>query len=155
MEYGGHLVSEDGYDGILKRPYREGLLVVGDAAGFVINTGSSIRGIDLAILSGLAAAEALLATSNPALAGSEYMKALERLQVLPTMKTVRGYRDLLNIERLYGPYPDFAADVMQGMYRVDGKVPPKMKKIITTALKQNKLSLWNLIKDGLKGVRSA
>jgi hypothetical protein len=44
---------------------------------------------------------------------------------------------------------------MQGMYRVDGKVPPKMKKIITTALKQNKLSLWNLIKDGLKGVRSA
>ncbi|HOB12026.1 MAG TPA: FAD-dependent oxidoreductase [Syntrophomonadaceae bacterium] len=155
VEYGGHLVSEDGYDGILKRPYREGLLVVGDAAGFVINTGSSIRGIDLAILSGLAAAEALLATSNPALAGSEYMKALERLQVLPTMKTVRGYRDLLNIERLYGPYPDFAADVMQGMYRVDGKVPPKMKKIITTALKQNKLSLWNLIKDGLKGVRSA
>ncbi len=60
VEYGAHLVSEEGYRGIPKKLYRDGFLMVGDAAGFVINTGYSIRGIDLAIVSGVAAARAII-----------------------------------------------------------------------------------------------
>jgi electron transfer flavoprotein-quinone oxidoreductase len=57
VEYGRHLVAEEGYRRIPKRLYREGFLVCGEAAGFFVNLGYTIRGIDLAVLSGLAAVD--------------------------------------------------------------------------------------------------
>ncbi|MBP2664982.1 MAG: GG-red-SF: geranylgeranyl reductase family protein [Firmicutes bacterium] len=41
VEYGAHLVPEVGYHAVPKTLYRDGLIVVGDAAGMVVNTGIS------------------------------------------------------------------------------------------------------------------
>jgi electron transfer flavoprotein-quinone oxidoreductase len=128
--------------------------MVGDAAGFVINTGSSIRGIDLAVLSGLAAARAIIAETDTAKVGPAYMKELNNVKLLPTMKSVDGYKDLLDIPRLYTNYPNLAGDVFAQLFTVDGQVPPSMKKGIKVLIKKNGLSFWQLIKDGFKGVKS-
>lgn len=154
IEYSAHLVSEDGYRGIPQKLYREGLLMVGDAAGFVINTGSSIRGIDLAVLSGLAAARAIIGETDTAKVGPAYMKELNNVKLLPTMKAVDGYKDLLDIPRLYTNYPNLAGDVFAQLFTVDGQVPPSMKKAIKSLIKKNGLSMWQLFKDGLRGGKS-
>lgn len=154
VEYEAHLVSEEGYRGIPKKLYKEGFLMIGDAAGFVINTGSSIRGIDLAVVSGVAAARAIIAEQEAAKVGPAYIKELKNTKLLPTMKAVDGYNDLLSIPRLYTTYPNLAADIFELLFTVDGDIPASMKKEVKSLMKANGLSVWQLIKDGLKGVKS-
>src|SRR5256886_11590853 len=54
VEYSAHLVPELGA-GMMPQLSSDGVLVVGDAAGFLINNGYTFRGVDLAIASGIAA----------------------------------------------------------------------------------------------------
>ena len=151
VEYGAHLVREEGYRGIPKKLYRDGLIVIGEAAGFVLNIGYTIRGIDLAIVSGVAAARAVISGKNP---GPEYLDELKRIKLLPTMKAVDGYFDLLEIPRMYAAYPKVATGVFNKMYTVGTDVPVSIKKGIWSVVKENKLSLWQLAKDGIRGFRS-
>lgn len=152
VEYGAHLVSEVGYRGVPKKLYRDGLLVIGDAAGFVINTGYTIRGIDLAIVSGVAAAQAILTDDDQP--GRHYLENLKRLDLFPTMKAADSYFELLEIPRIYNTYPQVAVDALHIMYSVDGHTPPPLKAGIKQVLKANKLSWWQLLKDGIRGWRA-
>lgn len=154
IEYSAHLVGEMGYRGIPKRLYKDGFLMVGDAAGFVINTGYSIRGIDLAIVSGVAAAQAILAESEVSKVGPRYLQELKELKLLPTMQAVDGYTDLLDIPRIYKNYPAMATDLAGFMYKVDGDTAPSLKKAIKPIMKRNGLSIWQLLKDGIRGYKS-
>lgn len=154
VEYGAHLVSEDGYRGIPKKLFRNGFLMVGDAAGFVINTGSSIRGTDLAILSGIAAARAIITEEDSAKVGSAYMQELNKVRLLSTMKALDGYKDLLDIPRIYTSYPGLAIDVFNQLFTVDGQVPGSAKKELMGLLKINGISFWQLLLDGLRGYKS-
>ncbi|MCE4620421.1 MAG: FAD-dependent oxidoreductase, partial [Desulfurococcales archaeon] len=52
MEYGAHMTIEGGLRFMPKKLYMPGLLVVGDAAGLLLNTGYTIRGVDYAVYSG-------------------------------------------------------------------------------------------------------
>ncbi len=151
VEYGAHLVREEGFRGIPKKIFRDGLLVIGEAAGFVVNIGYTIRGIDLAIVSGVAAARAVISGKNP---GPAYLDELKSIKLLPTMKAVDGYFDLLEIHRLYQTYPKVAAGVFNKMYSINGETPVSIKKSIWGVLKENGLSLWQLAKDGIRGYRS-
>jgi electron transfer flavoprotein-quinone oxidoreductase len=155
VEYSAHLVSEAGYRGIHPRLYREGFLMIGDAAGFVINTGYSIRGIDLAIVSGIAAARAVIAHGdNLAAVGPNYMQELIHLKLIPTMKAADGYFDILETPWIYDKLPNLANDVFNNLFTVNGEVPQRMKDTVMGAIKANGLSLWQLLKLGIKGVKS-
>ncbi|OPX84820.1 MAG: Electron transfer flavoprotein-ubiquinone oxidoreductase [Pelotomaculum sp. PtaB.Bin104] len=154
IEYSAHLVPETGFRGISKKLYREGFLIVGDAAGFVINTGYSIRGIDLAIVSGIAAARAVISASNGAETGPLYLKELHDMRLLPTMKAVDGFSDILETPWIYDKVPNLINDVFDSLFTVDGEVPISIKKSVMKLIKENGLSLWQLIKFGIKGVRS-
>jgi electron transfer flavoprotein-quinone oxidoreductase len=150
-EYGAHLVREAGYRGIPQRLYKEGLLVIGEAAGFVINVGYSIRGIDLAIVSGIAAARGILSEKEP---GPAYRAELEVLKLIPSMQAVDGYFSLLEIPRLYATYPKVAAEVFEALFKMEGEVPVSLKKQMAAILKENGVSLWQLMKDGIRGVKA-
>ena len=57
LEYGCHLVAEGGQ--VMQHDLvRPGLMVIGDAAGFTLNTGLTVRGMDLAAQSAISAARA-------------------------------------------------------------------------------------------------
>lgn len=154
VEYCAHLVVEEGYRGIHKNLYREGLLVIGEAAGFVVNVGFAVRGIDLAILSGLAAAKAIIAEANLANVGPAYMKELTNVKLLPIMKAYDGFTDAMSIANMYTTYTKVAADIFQNLHKVDGTVPESMKKQLFRVIRDNKLSPWQLFKDGLKGMKA-
>ncbi len=153
VEYGAHLVPEMGYHGIHKRLHREGMLVVGDAAQFGINTGLIIRGMDLAIVSGLAAARAILKSSSTAETGPLYMKQLEELLLLANERAYQNFHNIFDISRIFNGYPKLANDALQFMFTVDGKVPTPMIKGLLGAVKKH-ASFGQLAADGWKAFRS-
>jgi electron transfer flavoprotein-quinone oxidoreductase len=59
IEYNAHMIPEAGPK-MLTRPYTGGMLVAGDAAGHLLNNGYTFRGVDMAIVSGVAAAQTIL-----------------------------------------------------------------------------------------------
>ncbi|HWR05740.1 FAD-dependent oxidoreductase [Sporomusa sp.] len=149
VEYGAHLVPEAGLSGVPQKLYREGLIVVGDAAGFCMNTGTMIRGIDLAIVSGLAAAHAVLKAAGPAQSGQLYMQELQNLLLLPTMKVYENFHHILAIPRMVKEYPVLANDIFKLLFAVNGKLPEKMPKAMMNIVKQH-ISFRQLLADGWK-----
>jgi electron transfer flavoprotein-quinone oxidoreductase len=153
IEYGAHLVPELGYHGVPKKLYRDGLVMVGDAAGMVINTGTILRGIDLAIVSGVAAARAIIGSRDTGEIGPAYVQELEHLMLLPTMRLYKGFHELMSLPRMFTTYPNMANDMMKFMFAVDGKLPERMDKGMFGVLK-NHVTLGQLISDGWKGFKA-
>jgi len=153
VEYGAHLVPELGYHGIPQRLHREGFMVVGDAAQFGINTGLIIRGMDLAIVSGLAAARAILKSTNPSETGELYIKQLEELLVIANERAYQNFHNIFELSRIFSGYPKLANDAMKFMFTVDGKVPKPMVKGLMEAVKKH-ASFGQMAADGWKAYRS-
>jgi len=153
VEYGAHLVPEVGLSGMPKKLYRDGLVMVGDAAGIGINTGTIIRGIDLAIVSGLAAANAVIEAGDGAAVGPLYEKQLEKLALLPSMRLFAGWHKIMEIPRIFDEYPALANEAMKFMFTVDGKVPEKMTQALFKIMRRH-VTIGQLLADGWKGFRA-
>ena len=147
VEYGAHLVPEAGWKHVPQPLHRPGFLVVGDAAGLVINQGYTIRGMDLAVLSGVAAARAVLATADPDAIGPAYERELEAIGLTAAMQQFAGFPGLMDNPRLFSVYPALAADLFQTLYSVDGATPPPLRQGLWRTVRQN-TSLRDLVKDG-------
>lgn len=153
IEYGAHLVPESGWRGVPQQLYRPGLVVVGDAAGFVVNTGTILRGIDLAILSGIAAAQAIISTTAPETVGPAYVKELERLNVIPTMRLFAGWPEITQNPRMASAYPAMLNAMAEQMFAVNGDVPEKINTAMLRITKQH-VGIKNLLADGWKGFKA-
>ncbi|CVK19359.1 FAD-dependent oxidoreductase [Sporomusa sphaeroides] len=153
VEYSAHLVPEIGYHAMPEKLYRDGLLLVGDAAGMVVNTGTIIRGIDLAIVSGVAAAQAILKNENSSNVGPAYRKELETLELLATMKLYAKFHELMSNRRMVSTYPAMANDMLQVLFAVDGKLPERMDKAMLKVLKKH-VTFGQLLADGWKGFKA-
>lgn len=157
LEYGAHLVPEGGV-AMMPHLVMDGMLVAGDAAGLTINNGFVVRGMDLAIGSGLAAAETVLEArargdfSAPALDG--YRRRLEESFVMKDMRTYAGAPDFLENERLYTAYPEILTGLMQAIYQHDARPRPHLAPALLKILKENRVSLFDLARDGWKGARA-
>lgn len=94
VEWGAKTIPEGGYYSVPKRRHGDGLIIVGDAAGYV--EVSSLKGIHYAMHSGIMAArqifEALKAgdTSEAALAG--YTAAVDQSVIMKDLKARRNMR---------------------------------------------------------------
>lgn len=152
VEYGAHLVPERGYHGIPKQLAREGFVVVGDAAQFGINTGLIIRGMDLAIVSGLAAAKAIIAAKQPADVGALYGQQLDELLLTANQQAYKNFHGIFEIPRIFGAYPNLANDAMRFLFRVDGKAPKPMLKGLLETIKRH-VNFGRLAADGWKVYR--
>jgi len=153
VEYGAHLVPEVGYRGIPERLYRDGMVVIGDAARFGINTGLIIRGMDLAMISGLAAAQAILQAELPEAVGPFYMDKLEELMLLGEERAYKNFHQIFEIPHVFREIPKLANEAMQFLFTVDGKVPTPMVQGLMGVVKQN-MSLGQILADGWKVYRS-
>ena len=155
VEYTAHLIPEGGYDSFSEF-CGDGILVTGDAAGLCLNRGYTVRGMDYAIMSGIAAAE----TAEQALAKgiftkdflSMYTARLEHntLNDFKTLKNAHHY--MANSEHLFTTYPDLAINALQSMYKVDGGAAQGVVKTIVKGLP--KVKVFSVAKDAIKGVFS-
>lgn len=122
VEYGAHAIPEGGYRH-LAGPGVPGLLLAGDAAGFVLNTGATLRGMDLALASGALAgrtsAESIARDESPEACLGRYDRALRQSFVMKEMKAHRNAPDLLALKRIYDRYPSDMVRLAKDLFLVD------------------------------------
>lgn len=153
-EYSAHLVPEAGL-GMMPQLFGDGILVVGDAAGFVLNLGYIVRGMDFAIASGEAAAKAVMSAkaqgdySGNGLAA--YRKLLSESFVLKDLENYKKAPEFMDNRRLYETYPEFVTSFTSRMFTVDGAPPVHLFAKIFDHIRRNRLNAVKLAVDGLKG----
>jgi electron transfer flavoprotein-quinone oxidoreductase len=144
VEYSAHLIPEGG-NKPLPRPYGEGILVVGDAAGLALNMGITVRGMEFAMASGYMAAQTVKKAKQEgnfsASALAHYATLLQESFVLQDMETFRHSLEVLENPRMVGFYPQWVCKVMEEIFWI-GEGPKE--RISSTAWKGAKAGLLNL-----------
>ncbi len=79
VEYGARLTIEGGLAFMPEHLAYDGLVIVGDAAGFILNTGYTVRGVDYAVYSAKLAAEAIRKSLEAGDTSAEALRLYERL----------------------------------------------------------------------------
>src|SRR6202165_178292 len=156
VEYSAHMIPEGGW-AMLPKLSRGGLLVVGDAAGFVFAAGLFLEGMNFAIASGLAAA----ATAQEAHADKDfsaesmgrYRSKLEASFVLQDLKRFKRTPAFLNNERLMHMYPELLCQAAENVFRSDGKPRRKLGRTIYITMR-GKVALRTMLRDGWQAARA-
>jgi electron transfer flavoprotein-quinone oxidoreductase len=129
------------------------MIVVGDAAGLCYTNGINLEGINLAMTSGVLAAEtaieAIKAGDCTARMLSRYKKKLDETFVMKDMKKFSKTVDMMHVDRLYGTYPQILTGIMEKMYKVEG-IP--RTGILGLARRQaaKEVGIRNLVSDSIK-----
>ena len=154
-EHSAHLVPEGGYKAM---PQLGGIgyLIVGDAARMCMNLGYTIRGMDLAIESGMCAADAVniaLRDENMERVASLYERQIKNSWLHKDLKLYKNMPDFLaSNPRIFKEYPALVNNVMRDVFTVNGDgAVPMLKKLMGRV---GDVGLVTLIRDALKGVRS-
>jgi electron transfer flavoprotein-quinone oxidoreductase len=158
LEYGCHLTIEDGpamARGDLARP---GLLLVGDAAGFTLNTGLTVRGMDLAAGSAIAAAKTLVRALEQGDCGQAamdgYKRELDTMFVGADLKTYAKAPEFLDIPRMYKDYGELLAGIFHDAYRHDTTPKAHMRSTVMQAFKRSPIKLTALLRDGWTAMKA-
>ena len=154
-EYSAHLVPEGGFN-MLPELYRDGILVVGDAAGFVIDNGYTIRGMDMAVESARCAVETVLYAKRKddfsANALAAYKVALNESFVMKDLIKHKRAPQSMENRRMFGKYPLLADEIMRSFFVVDGSPNLGVLSKLSPVLKN--AGLLELVDDGIQKLRS-
>ena len=152
LEYSAHLIPEGGFKA-LPPLYTGGLMLAGDAAGLCYTNGINLEGINLAMTSGVLAAETAMEALNTndfsARLLSLYKKKLENSFVIKDMKTFKNAAGMMRLERLYQTYPKLLASIMEKIHRAGGPPRSKLLRLIRKEVLKE-VGLKNLIGDSFK-----
>ena len=156
-EYGCHLVAEGGM-AMVGEIAMDGLVVVGDAAGLTLNTGLTVRGMDLAVASAVAAATGIGSAldqgdvSKAGLAG--YREAFFTSSAGQDMLTYAKAPGFLEVQRMYQDYGELFGNMLYGAFNLDDKPREHLVKVAVKAFKKSPVKIRHLISDGLAGARA-
>jgi electron transfer flavoprotein-quinone oxidoreductase len=111
------------------RLHGDGYVVVGSAGGLLINNLLTLRGMDFAIVSGVMAARAIVGAHERGDFGAASLGAYPRLLRTTAMwRDWRTFKDayaVMDNDRLFDVYPEFAVDVMERMLIPSGRPSKK------------------------------
>jgi electron transfer flavoprotein-quinone oxidoreductase len=142
---------------MLSRPYTDGMVVAGDAAGHLLNNGYTFRGVDMAIQAGVAAAQTVLEARKKKDYSANSLKTFERKlhddPALKDMYTFHRVPTYLRNRRLYTTYPELVCAAAEAIYRVDGSGKKKISKELRLQTK-GRISTFTLIRDLIGGART-
>jgi Dehydrogenases (flavoproteins) len=138
VEYSAHVVPEGGFKA-MGRLYGDGILVAGDAAGFSMNIGITVRGMEYAMASGYYAAMTVLEAKKKndytAASLSAYAKRLDDSFVMADFKNFQQSLAALEYPPLFKHYPELATGIMRDLYEVPAgpkvRLYPAVKKYMT------------------------
>lgn len=147
LEYGAHLVPEGGPPEF-GRLVHDGLLLVGDAAGLTLNSGLTLRGMDLAAASAVSAARtisaALLAQDTSRQGLLPYLGHLADSDAGRDLKTFAQSPRVLENRRFYADYGRAVADVLGEVHRREGPKRP-LRRVLAGV--RGRVRLRDLLRD--------
>ena len=156
VEYDAHMIPEAGPK-MLTRPYTSGMIVAGDAAGHLLNNGYTFRGVDIAIQSGIAAAQTVLDARKRQDYSENTLRGFQtRLRTDPALKDMYTFNRVpayLRKSRLYSIYPELVCAAAEAIYRVDGTGKRKIFKELRAQAK-GRVSIFSLVRDMIGGART-
>jgi electron transfer flavoprotein-quinone oxidoreductase len=153
VEYSAHMVPHGGYRMIPTRLCYNGVLLVGDAAGFVMSNGLTINGMNYAIASGILAADAVVEAkvkndfSKRGLAS--YQSKVKQSYFYKSMKKMRKVDKILANSRLFTKYTEVITGGLKAILTENQEVKPKAFTAIRKSLKKNKVNIVRAALDAL------
>lgn len=156
VEHSGHMVPEGGYNMIPQYIF-DGCLLAGETAGFCMNLGYQVRGMDFAVASGRMAAEAACAAidaGDTSAAGlASYKQKLEDSFVIQDLRTFQAWPETMeHWDRMFTEYPTMVREIFNGLFCVDGKPQQHLAKRMMPIVK--KRGLLRLFKEIRKAVKA-
>lgn len=154
-EYLAHLIPEVKYEE-LPRPYGDGYMLLGDAAGFV--NFMYQEGSNLAITSGRLAAETAIAARDKGDYSAEtlslYSKKLEDSFVLKDLRDLRNAPSFFRTHReFFGTYPRMLNQAAKDFLTVDEASKKERRGEIFSMIRRGR-PLWRIGKDMLEAARA-
>jgi electron transfer flavoprotein-quinone oxidoreductase len=144
-EYSAHVIPEGGFSGISKL-YGNGIILTGDAAGFALNMGVTVRGMEFAIASGIKAAETIIQAkeandfSEKSLA--QYEARLKETFVLKDLQTCKDMPAFLDNESFFTFYPKCFPDLVEKVMWFDQGPKTGIGKTAWSQLKSSGMMSW-------------
>jgi electron transfer flavoprotein-quinone oxidoreductase len=152
VEYSAHIIPEGGFRA-LPRLVTAGMVVVGDAAGFALNMGVTVRGLDFALASGVMAARTLLHAREggdfSAASLTYYETLLKDSFIWQDLKTFQHTPDFFANPRLFEFYPSVACDLLERIMWIGEEPKEKLSKTIFRTAGKNFLRV-GVLKDLLR-----
>ncbi len=121
IEYSAHLVPEAGIKGVPDSLHKENVMIVGDTAGFVLNRGFTIRGVDFAFYSGVLAADSIreaMDKGDASHAGQIYERKVRESVIVKELEKFRKALDVLENTRFFDDYTRMMVQIMRGIFDV-------------------------------------
>ena len=154
VEYSAHVISEGGIR-VMPKLYADGILVVGDAGGFALNAGITVRGMEFAMASGALAAQAVKTAKEKndfsARSLSVYLDLLKDSFVLKDFNTFRHISRFLDNPRLFTLYPQLVCDLLERLMLVDEKPKEKLSTTVRRGIKFKQRLL--MLKDAIGALK--
>ena len=149
-EYSAHAIPEGGLR-MISKLYKDNVLVVGDAAGLVNSSGIYLNGVEIAMRSGMIAAEVAAEAKKRNDYSSKTLSLYEtrmNKEVLKEFENLKEAPYFLENPRLYSYYPKFLNQLMEKMIISDG-IP---KQTLLDMIKGKEK--WEFIEDALRGLKA-
>jgi electron transfer flavoprotein-quinone oxidoreductase len=157
VEYGSHLVNEGGR-AMVGSLVHDGLVIIGDAAGLTINSGLTVRGMDLAVGSAIAAdvgvAQAIETGDTSRSGLSAYRKAFDTSFVGQDLATYARAPKFLENARLHHGYGELASDLALRLFSVNADGADHLIKMARRTLKDSPIKATQLVRDAVAAMRA-
>ena len=151
-EYSAHLIPEGGIN-VMPKLYSDGILLVGDAAGFGLNMLITVRGMEYAVASGVMAAEAIKEARKKGDFSSRtlahYEDLLRNSFLLKELETFRHALSVLKNPRWFSHYPQAICDLYEKLLWIDENPKPRL---FSTAYGELRKSILNF--QGIRDILS-
>lgn len=148
VEYSAHAIPEGGFKAMGKL-YGDGILLAGDAAGFSMNIGVTVRGMEYALASGYYAAQAAVkakAANDFTVKGlAVYEDMLNNSFVMEDFKSFQAAPEALENPRFFEHYPEMIGNIMRDIYAVPAGPKNRLYPTIKQYLKMGEL--WSMFTD--------
>ena len=150
LEYSAHIIPEGGYGGVSKL-YGNGIIVVGDAAGFALNMGVTVRGMEFAIASGVIAAETIIHAKETddytEKTLSYYENRLKETFVMRDLQSFRNMPDFLDNDDLFTFYPRSFPDLLEKVMWFGGEPKERLGRTLWNELRNSGMLSFKRLKD--------
>jgi len=157
VEYSAHVVSTGDMRAMPRELYTDGVLLAGESANLLLNSGKAIQGMDYAMESGILAAETVAEAKSKGDFSKatlrEYRKKLESSYVMKDLKNFQSAVQFLHSEEMFTSVPKVVNEFGRQFFTIDNKETDKTPKMLRNAISKHS-SIWSLLKLGIKGARS-
>jgi len=156
LEFSGHMIPEYGYNRLPKL-CGDGIMLAGDAAGFV-DASHFQEGTNLAMYSGVAAAETIIAAKEKGNFSQSTLKEYEtKLKNSFVLKDLKKFRRLPKFgkenKRFFSEYPDLFGELLTDYFTMSMKSKGEIEKEVFRKFRK-KTKIFRFAKDMLAMIRS-